>query len=84
MYSVCNGSEQEAEVKEATFVFKIGRYTYRFKTSSKAVLSLGRDGMVYYVISRVEADDKPFKEVEFEYFSAEEMEEAEANKKNKK
>jgi disulfide oxidoreductase YuzD len=84
IYSLCDEPEDECSVTKAVFTFKIGRYTYRFTTSSKAVLSLGRDGLTYYVLTNIENDSAPFKDVEFEYFTAEEIEEAENKAENAK
>jgi len=83
MYSLCDEAEDACHIEEAEFVFKIGRITYSFKTSSKAVLGLGRDGIIYYVLKNVTNDNSYFKDVEFEYFSAEEIEEAEKEQEEK-
>ena len=80
MYALCDNPSTPCNVEKAKFVFKIGRYTYHFTTSSEAVLELGRDGVVYYVLKNVTGENGTFKEVEFEYFSADEMEEAELEK----
>lgn len=77
MYSLCDEEADECDVETAEFVFKIGRLTYRFTTSSEAVLELGRDGVVFYVLKNIESSNSPFKDVEFEYFSADEMPETE-------
>ena len=77
MHALCDEAEDNCNVREAEFTFKIGRYTYRFKTSSEAILKLGRDGTVYYVLMNITKNSGAFKDVEFEYFSAEEIEEAE-------
>ena len=84
MYALSDEAEDDADVETAEFIFKIGRLTYRFKTSSEAVLKLGRDGVIYYVLSNVSSNNSPFKDVEFEYFTAEEIEEAEKEAENKK
>lgn len=81
MYALCDDVQDNCNVKEAEFIFSVGRYTYKFKTSSKAVLGLGRDGTVYYVLMNIAKNSNAFKDVEFEYFSAEEIEEAENNTK---
>ena len=78
MYALCDDPAMPCDVEKAVFVFKIGRYTYRFTTSSEAVLELGRDGVTYYVLKNVTNESGTFKEVEFEYFSANEIEENEA------
>lgn len=80
MYALCDEAEDNCNIEKAEFVFKIGRYTYHFMTSSKAVLGLGRDGMTYYIIKNITNDSGTFKDVEFEYFSAEEMEAEEIEK----
>ena len=75
MYELC--ADGVSDIEKAEFTFKIGRYTYNFTTSSEAILKLGRDGTIYYVLSHTSSEGSTFKEVNFEYFSAEEMEEAE-------
>ena len=80
MYALCDEAEDGCNISKAEFVFKLGRYTYHFTTSSKAVISLGRDGMVYYVLRNVTNESGTFKDVEFEYFSASELEESEIEK----
>ena len=82
MYSLCDEYEDGCDIENVVFTFKIGRYTYRFTTSSKAVLTLGRDGITYYVITNIARDNSAFKDVEFEYFTAEEIEEAENKAEN--
>lgn len=82
MYDLCMDGAGGCDVEKAVFVFKIGRYTYNFTTSSEAILKLGRDGTVYYVLSHTTSEGSTFKEVEFEYFSASEMEEAELEEDN--
>ena len=84
MFSLCNDAEDGCSIEKAEFVFKIGRHTYRFTTSSYALSKLGRDGVIYYVLSNITSDNGMFKDVEFEYFSAEEIEAAEKEaEKNK-
>lgn len=75
MYSLCDEEAEGCDIASAEFVFKIGRLTYRFTTSSKAVLELGRDGTIFYVLDNLSKSNNPFKDVEFEYFSPEEIEE---------
>lgn len=77
MYDLCLDGVSVCDIERAEFVFKVGRYTYHFVTSSEAILGLGRDGTVYYVLSHTTSEGSAFKEVDFEYFSAAEMEEAE-------
>ncbi len=77
MYALCADGVSGCDIEKAEFTFKIGRYTYHFTTSSEAILKLGRDGTVYYVLSYTSSEGSTFKDVEFEYFSASEMEEAE-------
>jgi hypothetical protein len=83
MYALCNDTASACDISEAEFVFKSGRYTYRFKTSSEAILELGRDGTIYYIIKNITSQSSTFKDVEFEYFSADEIEEAELEKEQK-
>ena len=84
MYALCDEAEDGCRISEAEFSFKIGRYTYRFKTSSAAVFALGRDGVTYYVLKNIAGTGNGFKDVEFEYFSAEEIEEAEKEQEEAK
>lgn len=77
MHSLCDDPASQCDVEKAEFVFKIGRYTYYFTTSSEAVLELGRDGVIYYVLKNITGEGGTFKEVEFEYFSDNEIEESE-------
>lgn len=77
IHSLCDEADDGCSIEEAEFIFKIGRLTYRFRTSSKGVLSLGRDGLIYYVIKNITGEASAFKDIEFEYFSAEEIEAAE-------
>ena len=84
MYALCSKAENQCNIEKAEFVFKIGRYTYHFTTSSKAVLGIGRDGMIYYIITNITSESGTFKDVEFELFSAEEIEAKEAEKQKMK
>jgi hypothetical protein len=77
MYDLCASPMSGCDIEKAVFVFKVGRYTYNFTTSSEAILKLGRDGTVYYVLNHISSEGSTFREVNFEYFSASEMEEAE-------
>ncbi len=83
MYALCNDTASACDISKAEFVFKTGRYTYRFTTSSEAILELGRDGTIYYIIKNVVSQSSTFKDVEFEYFSANEIEESELEEAQK-
>ena len=56
MYALCADGVSGCDIEKAKFTFKIGRYTYNFTTSSEAILKLGRDGTVYYVLSHTSSE----------------------------
>ena len=67
VYKLCDDVEDNCEITRAEFVFKINRITYRFTTDSRSVLALGKDGVVYYIITNIEENSSSSREIEFEY-----------------
>ena len=67
VYKLCDDAEDNCEITRAEFVFKINRITYRFTTDSRSVLALGKDGVVYYIITNIEENSSSSREIEFEY-----------------
>jgi hypothetical protein len=67
IYELC-GEEKNLEISRAEFVFKVNRVTYRFTTDSKAVLALGKDGVLYCIINNIDETPSSLREIEFEYF----------------
>lgn len=69
VYELCDETEDSCEIERAKFVFKIDRVSYHFTTDSESVLNLGKDGVVYYIITNIEETPSSLREVELEYLS---------------
>ncbi len=84
MYELCDEQEDGCKINRAQFVFKIDRVTYRFTTDSKAIMSLGEDGLVYYIIRSITSAPSSLREVEMEYLFIEAGEDTETGEEENK